>query len=90
MTSKEQQLCELLETTSITLTHLTAAMTSFTFDLVRSGDPVVRRASVQMLDRLETVRKELDQHWLKVSGLTGGSKPCLASPVEEVHLHAAC
>ena len=51
MTAKEQQLTELLTLTSRSITHLTAAMTSLSFDLLRSSDPGVRGAGSRMVVR---------------------------------------
>jgi hypothetical protein len=42
MESKEQQLMELLGLTARSLTHLTASMTSMSFELLRSDDKVSR------------------------------------------------
>ena len=42
MESKEQQLMELLGLTARSLTHLTASMTSMSFELMRSEDEVTK------------------------------------------------
>ena len=44
MESKEQQLMELLSLTARSLTHLTASMTSMSFELMRSEDEVTKAA----------------------------------------------
>ncbi len=51
MESKEQQLMELLGLTARSLTHLTASMTSMSFELLRSDDKVTREAARRMIDR---------------------------------------
>jgi len=89
MSSKEQQLSELLALTSRSLTHLTAAITSLSFDLMRSTDPSVRGAGSRMIVRLEEVSKELDQQWALISELTGVAQPARDDVVVEVQLHSA-
>ncbi|NQD94028.1 hypothetical protein HP532_15365 [Pseudomonas sp. CrR25] len=88
MTAKEQQLTELLSLTSRSLTHLTAAMTSLSFDLLRSEDPSVRSAGSRMIARMESVSRGLDQHMRLISELTGEPLHLRADAVEEVHLRA--
>lgn len=89
MSPKEQQLSELLALTSRSLTHLTAAITTLSFDLMRSTDPSVRGAGSRMIVRLEAVSKELDQQWALISQLTGGAQPSRVDAVVEVQLHSA-
>jgi hypothetical protein len=89
MSPKEQQLTEFLALTSRSLTHLTAAITSLSFDLMRSTDPSVRGAGSRMIVRLEAVSKELDQQWALITELTGVEHPTRADAVEEVQLHSA-
>lgn len=88
MTPKEQQLTELLTLTSRSLTHLTAAMTSLSFDLLRSSDPGVRGAGSRMIARMESVSQALDQHLRLISELTGEPQLPRADGVEEVQLRA--
>lgn len=89
MSPKEQQLCELLALNSRSLTHLTAAITTLSFDLMRSADPSVRGAGSRMIVRLEAVSKELDQQWALISELTGVVQPARDDAVVEVQLHSA-
>ena len=89
MSPKEQQLSELLALTSRSLTHLTAAITTLSFDLMRSTDPSVRGAGSRMIVRLEAGSKELDQQWALISPLTGEPQPTPADAVVEVQLHSA-
>ncbi|UFH48393.1 hypothetical protein [Pseudomonas sp. KNUC1026] len=71
MEAKEQQLMELLGLTARTLTHLTAAMTSMSFELLRSDDEVTRNAGRRMIDRMATISGELDGHWELIGNMTG-------------------
>lgn len=89
MSPKEQQLSELLALNSLSLTHLTAAITSLSFDLMRSTDPSVRGAGSRMIVRLEAVSKELDQQWGLIRELTGEPQTTRADAVVEVQLHSA-
>lgn len=71
MESKEQQLTELLGLTARTLTHLTASMTSMSFELLRSNDEITRSAGRRMIDRMATISSGLDEHWRLIGELTG-------------------
>ncbi|UCJ14660.1 hypothetical protein K5Q02_12225 [Pseudomonas sp. MM211] len=89
MNAKEQQLTELLTLTSRTITHMTAAMTALSFDLLRSDDGGVRSAASKMITRLGAVSQELDQQWALISELTGIQAPDRHDTIEEVQLHTA-
>ncbi|MCG6573625.1 hypothetical protein EGM97_02765 [Pseudomonas sp. AF32] len=71
MDSKEQQLMELLGLTARSLTHLTAAITSMSFELLRSDDEVIKATGRRMIDRMATVSGGLDEHWRLIGELTG-------------------
>ncbi|MHC8324230.1 hypothetical protein ACYZT4_26700 [Pseudomonas sp. GB2N2] len=71
MESKEQQLMELLGLTARSLTHLTASMTSMSFELLRSNDEVTKAAGRRMIDRMATISAGLDEHWRIIGELTG-------------------
>lgn len=75
MESKEQQLMELLGLTARSLTHLTAAVTSMSFELLRSDDEVTKAAGRRMIDRMATVSHGLDEHWRLIGELTGVHMP---------------
>ncbi|KWT03919.1 hypothetical protein AL047_25535 [Pseudomonas syringae pv. broussonetiae] len=64
-------LTELLGLTARTLTHLTASMTSMSFELLRSEDEVTRNAGRRMIDRMATISSGLDEHWRLIGDLTG-------------------
>ncbi|MEX6504062.1 hypothetical protein [Pseudomonas zhanjiangensis] len=89
MTAKEQQLTDLLTLASRSVTHLTAALTSLSFDLLRSTDPGVRAAGSRMIVRMQSVSEELDQQWELIAELTGVEQPARVDGVVEVQLHSA-
>ncbi|BAN48321.1 hypothetical protein [Metapseudomonas resinovorans] len=63
MESKEQHLVRLLSLTTRSLTHLTAAMSEMSFEMMRSEDPAVKSAGGRMIDHLAAIGAGLDQHW---------------------------
>ena len=63
MESKEQHLVRLLSLTTRSLTHLTAAMSETSFEMMRSEDPAVKSAGRRMIDHLAAIGAGLDQHW---------------------------
>ena len=71
MESKEKQLMELRGLTARSLTHLTASMTSMSFELLRSNDEVTKAAGRRMIDRMATISSGLDEHWRLIGELTG-------------------
>ncbi|KAB0500239.1 hypothetical protein [Pseudomonas vancouverensis] len=71
MESKEQLLLELLGLTARSLTHLTASMTTMSFELLRSEDDITRAAGRHMIDRMATISSGLDEHWRLIAELTG-------------------
>nr|WP_314528702.1 hypothetical protein [uncultured Pseudomonas sp.] len=71
MESKELQLMELLSLTARSLTHLTASMTSMSFELMRSNDEITKAAGRRMIDRMATISSGLDEHWRLIGELTG-------------------
>lgn len=88
MTPKEQQLTELMALTSRSITHLTAAITSMSFDLLGSTDPRVVSAGKRMIARMEAVGRELDQQWTLIEELTDAPPSGRLDAVEVVHLHS--
>lgn len=75
MESKEQLLMELLGLTARSLTHLTASVTTMSFELLRSDDEVTRAAGRHMVDRMATISAGLDDHWRLIGELTGVHGP---------------
>ena len=75
MEAKEKQLMELLGLTARTLTHLTASITTMSFELLRSEDKVAREAGRHMIDRMATISSELDAHWQIIGEMTGVHVP---------------
>ncbi len=71
MESKEQQLIELLRLTAQALTHMTASVTSMSFELLRSEDEATRAAGRRMIHRMGTISSGLDEHWRLIGELTG-------------------
>lgn len=71
MESKEQLLMELLGLTARSLTHLTASVTSMSFELMRSEDEVTSAAGRRMIDRMAIISAGLDEHWRLIGELTG-------------------
>ncbi|MBA1244836.1 hypothetical protein [Pseudomonas japonica] len=71
MEAKEKQLMELLGLTARTLTHLTAAITTMSFELLRSEDKIARETGRRMIDRMATISSELDAHWQIIGEMTG-------------------
>lgn len=72
MESREQQLMTLLGLTARALTDMTASVTAFSFELLRSEDPVTRAAARKMIDRMMTLSAGLDEHWRLLAQLSGG------------------
>ncbi|ERO64130.1 MULTISPECIES: hypothetical protein [Pseudomonas] len=71
MESKEQQLMTLLGLTARALTDMTASVTTFSFELLRSDDQVTRDAARKMIDRMMTLSAGLDEHWRLLAQLSG-------------------
>ncbi|WP_025129646.1 hypothetical protein [Pseudomonas sp. PH1b] len=71
MESREQQLMTLLGLTARALTDMTASVTAFSFELLRSEDPVTRAAARKMIDRMMTLSAGLDEHWRLLAELAG-------------------
>ncbi|WP_414159566.1 hypothetical protein ACMGG8_10750 [Pseudomonas sp. BNK-45] len=71
MESREQQLMTLLGLTARALTDMTASVTAFSFELLRSEDPLTRAAARKMIDRMMTLSAGLDEHWRLLAELSG-------------------
>ncbi|SFI91267.1 hypothetical protein SAMN05216206_3148 [Pseudomonas guineae] len=87
MTAKEAQLTELLSLSTRTLTHLTAATTAMSFELLNAKDNAVRASARKMIERMLAISSELDQQWLLIGQLAGTPVESSNSP-EQVELQS--
>jgi len=71
MTAKEAQLTELLSLSTRTLTHLTAAITAMSFELLNTQDSAVNATAHKMIERMLAINNELDQQWQLLDQLAG-------------------
>ncbi|GGK01630.1 hypothetical protein [Pseudomonas matsuisoli] len=85
MTTTEQQLIKLMAQNALSIAQLTSVVTSFAFELARSSDPRVSRASAHVLAKLSTVSTEMDRQWITITEISGVPRPFLTK-VEEVVL----
>lgn len=85
MTAKEAQLTELLSLSTRTLTHLTAAITAMSFELLNTQDIAVNATAHKMIQRMLVINSELDQQWQLLSQLAG-TKPETSNALEHVVL----
>ncbi len=61
----------LLGLTARALTDMTASVTTFSCELLRSDDQVTRDAARKMIDRMMTLSAGLDEHWRLLAQLSG-------------------
>lgn len=87
MTAKEAQLTELLSLSTRTLTHLTAATTAMSFELLKAQDSAVHDSARKMIERMLAISSELDQQWQLIGQLAGTSVESGNSP-EQVELQS--
>jgi len=87
MTAKEAQLTELLSLSTRTLTHLTAAITAMSFELLNAQDSGVRTTAHKMIERMLAISSELDQQW-ELLGQLAGTPPAPNSTMEQVVLQS--
>ena len=71
MTAKEAQLTELLSLSTRTLTHLSAAITAMSFELLNTQDSAVHATAHKMIERMLAINTELDRQWQLVGELVG-------------------
>lgn len=71
MTAKEAQLTELLSLSTRTLTHLSAAITAMSFELLNTQDSAVHATAHKMIERMLAINIELDRQWQLVGELVG-------------------
>lgn len=60
----------LLGLTARALTDMTASVTAFSFELLRSEDQVTRAAARKMIDRMMSISAGLDEHWRLLAELS--------------------
>lgn len=85
MTAKEAQLTELLSLSTRTLTHLTAALTAMSFELLNTQDSAVNASAHKMIERMLAINSELDRQW-ELIGQLAGTPPAPSSALEQVVL----
>lgn len=87
MTAKEAQLTELLSLSTRTLTHLTAAITAMSFELLNTQDSAVNATAHKMIERMLVINSELDRQWALV-GQLAGTPPQPSNALEQVVLQS--
>jgi hypothetical protein len=88
MESKDQDLVRLLSLTTRSLTHLTAAMSEMSFEMMRSDDPAVKSAGRRMIDHLAFIGAGLYQHWESLAAYSDLPVPYeSAEPLVEMELN---
>ncbi|MCQ4313845.1 hypothetical protein NAV33_18405 [Pseudomonas stutzeri] len=81
MPTRNAQLAELLSLTAQSISQLSEALTTFSFELMASEDPAARIASRRMVSRVSTIQSTFDQKWRELSAVAGiapntsGSEP---------------
>ncbi len=88
--AKDAQQTELLTLTTRTLTHLSAAITAMSFELLNSQDSAVNTTAHKMIERMLAINSELDQQWEKLGELAGtqAQPHCTVEQVELTSLEA--
>lgn len=71
MHTPNEQLVELLSLTTHSLSQLTEALTTYSFEMMASEDPAVRIASRRMASRIAVIQTGLGHQQRMVSTLTG-------------------
>ncbi|MES2817608.1 MAG: hypothetical protein V4812_01295 [Pseudomonadota bacterium] len=84
------KLTQLLSVSTRSLTHLTAAMATMSFEMMRSEDRATKAAGQRMIEHLGAIGTELDQQWQLLGELPGNPLPRDDSePLEEIDLQVA-
>jgi hypothetical protein len=89
MDAKDKQLALLLSLMARSHTHLTAAITSMSFELLSSADPTVRGAGKRMITRMASINEQIDQQWQGLGELYSGQFAQALPTIEEVDMHTA-
>jgi len=66
-----EQLAELLSLTARSLSQLSEALTTYSFEMMASEDPAVRIASRRMVSRVSLIQSNFDHQLRLVSAITG-------------------
>jgi hypothetical protein len=88
MDAKDKQLATLLSLMARSHTHLTAAITSMSFELLSSSDPVVQGAGKRMITRMATINEEIDLQWQGLGELYYGQFAQALPTIEAVEMHS--
>lgn len=80
MPTRNEQLADLLSLTAHSISQLSEALTTFSFELMASDDPAARIASRRMVSRVSAIQSTFDQKWRLLSAAAGiaSSMPGLA------------
>jgi hypothetical protein len=71
MPTRNEQLAELLGLTAHSISQLSEALTTFSFELMASEDPAARIASRRMVSRVTAIQSTFDQQWRVLSAVAG-------------------
>lgn len=82
MHAPNEQLVELLSLTADSLSQLTEALTTFSFEMMASQDPAVRIASRRMVSRVALIQSGLGRQQQLISVLTGVQPVSSGSMIE--------
>lgn len=80
-----EQLTELLTLTARSLSQLSEALTTFSFEMMASEDPAVRIASRRMVSRVSLIQSNFD-HQLRLVSATAGAEHDPSALVLDVEL----
>ncbi|AZZ47273.1 hypothetical protein C1896_21465 [Pseudomonadaceae bacterium SI-3] len=80
-----EQLAEFLSTTARSLSQLSEAVTTFSFEMMASEDPAVRIASRRMVSRVSQIQSTFE-HQLRLFGALTGVEHAACGSVFEVEL----
>ena len=70
MSAREEQLTQLLGLMARSMTHMTASVTAMAFEQLRSTDEALQASARRMIERMQAISEELDQHWELIGRIT--------------------
>ena len=88
MPTRNEQLAELLNLTAQSISQLSEALTTFSFELMASEDPAARIASRRMVSRVSAIQSTFDQKW-RLLGAAAGIASSMPGSAPEVSMHAS-